>query len=243
MRILDIDLDFFLSRISYGGARDGRLDSGNYLPWPAQNVRTFLETRCGLSKANRLPGKVVLTHDQVFYDWRNRIESGQLLPPFEVVHVDAHADLGMGDGGYQYLMTELLGKPASMRSYPRSDEGSGIGEGNYLAFAIACRWISKLTYVHHPECGDDLLTCHMKNYDDNSGFVQLKYYGDTPISEDRSPLALEPEVPFEKISCELFQNSGPSDWVYLAQSPSYTPESADTLIPVIREYMQAYEEG
>lgn len=183
----------------------------------------------------------MLTHDEVFYDWRNKIESGQLFPPFEVVHVDAHADLGMGDGSYQYLMTEHLGKPALKRSYPPSDEGSGIGEGNYLAFAIACRWISKLTYVHHPECPDDLMTCHMKNYDDNSESIQLKYYGhvdiDILLSGDTSPLALEPEVPFEKISCELFQNIGPLDWIYLAQSPAYTPVSADSLIPVIREYM------
>jgi hypothetical protein len=239
--MIDLDLDFFLSDISYGGGANNRLDESRYTPWSEKEVRAFLERQCGLSKSKPLPGKIVVTHDEVFDHWRDEIEKGQLIPPFEVIHVDAHADLGMGDASYFYLMTEHLGKPVSERSYPPIGDWSGIGEGNYLAFAIACRWISKLTYVHHPKSCDDLMPHYMKDNDENSGFIQLKYYGqvdvDTLQRGSQSPLSLEPEVPFELVPGQLFQNEQPFDRIYLARSPSYTPEAADRLIPIIKKYI------
>jgi hypothetical protein len=241
MRVLDLDLDFFLSDVPYWQNDDERVNPEHYAPWNEQEVINFLETQVGLSKSTPLPGKVLVDHDEAFYEWRDKIERGELKTPFEVVHVDSHADLGMGDASYEYIMTKHLGEPISERSHPPIREWSGLGPGNYLVFAIACRWISKLTYVHNPRSSDDLTICHMKDHDKNSGFIQLKYYGqadiETLIEGKQKPLALEPEVPFEMVSAEKYKNRKPFDRIYLAQSPPYTPEASDKLIPIIKRYM------
>jgi len=148
----------------------------------------------------------------------------------------------MGDAAYAYIMTELLARPFAMRCDPPRDPWSGVNEGNYLAFAIACRWISRLTYVRHEQGGDDILPCCMKDNDENSGSIQLKYFGDVSVEAlvmgDATPLAVEPEVPFQVIPGSRYLNEQTFDLMYLALSPSYTPESADGLIPIIREYMR-----
>ena len=49
----------------------------------------------------------------------------------------------------------------------------------------------------------------------------------------------EPEVPFTIIpTIEGVNYNGDFDFVLLAQSPNYTPESADFIMDVFREYIQ-----
>lgn len=38
-----------------------------------------------------------------------------MTTPLEVVHIDAHADLGLGDASYSYLMGELAYEPIEKR--------------------------------------------------------------------------------------------------------------------------------
>jgi len=91
-------------------------------------------------------------HGEVFRRWRSAIRHGFLPVPFHVTHVDAHADLGLGDAGYVSLVTELLHREVEERAGDEEDP-AGLGGGNLLAFAIACRWISELDYVHNDEGG------------------------------------------------------------------------------------------
>ena len=50
MKVLDLDLDFFLNGVAYFKDDDGkRLDSKFYKPWSQSQVRSFLEQKCGLS--------------------------------------------------------------------------------------------------------------------------------------------------------------------------------------------------
>lgn len=243
MNILDIDLDFFLSDIVSGPCRTGRgrPNKRYYKPWSEYQVRRFLENRCKLSPEHPLQGKSVVEHDAVLLDWREKILSGRIVPPFTVFHIDAHADLGMGDSAYMYLATDLIGKPVEDRLYPKKDKWQGLLSGNYLLFAIACRWLNHLAYIHHPRGGNDVPGHIMKDHSLSSGRIQLKYYGkatlDTIISPTSVPILLEPEVGFEKISGDDFQAQQPFDMVYLAQSPQNSPHSSDALMDVIREYM------
>jgi hypothetical protein len=64
VRILDIDLDFFLSGVSYGSTRGGRLEGERYSPWLGQEVRDFLESQCGLNIAEPLPDMFSSIHRQ-----------------------------------------------------------------------------------------------------------------------------------------------------------------------------------
>ncbi len=54
-------------------------------------------------------------HNELFYRWGEAIDAGRMAAPFEVVHVDAHADLGLGDSSYAYLMGELAFQPIEER--------------------------------------------------------------------------------------------------------------------------------
>ena len=244
MRVLDIDLDFFLSRIAISVDPNDRLkEADGFVPWRELEVRRFLEENCGLDKNKPIKGLLSVRHNEVFKHWRRLISSDELKTPFEVVHIDAHADLGLGDSGWSYILGSLLHKPVHERFFPQEDAWSGLGEGNYLAYALACRWIGRLTYVHHPDCNDDFIPYYFKDFDENSGFLQLPKYDisllDNPFFyKEERPLGLEPLVPFEVIDGSKYQADSMFSYVFLTQSPSYTPLSSDKLIPIIMEYIQ-----
>jgi hypothetical protein len=237
MRVLDIDLDFFLNDVAHWPPAGERLDSEHFRPWTFDEVATYFAERCKLTRP--LPGVAVEEHQEVFHAWRRLIEENKLSMPFHVTHLDAHADLGLGDPGYVYLMTELLFQPMEMRAHPYEGRG-GMEPGNFLAFAIANRWVSDVTYVYIPGGGSDLLALHMENYDANAERIQLKAID--PQDESRltsvnkpEPVALEPAVPIRTIRSVNFQAEAPFDFIFLARSPTFTPPTSDDLYEMIRE--------
>lgn len=243
MRVLDIDLDFFLDDVPYfpSGERLG----DDYVPWSEADVRRFLERQCGLSRERRVPGRYVSRHHEAFYFWRELVEGGRLSVPFDVVHVDSHADLGLGDAGYVYLMTELLHRPVGERAERAAASGK-MCEGNYLAFAAACRWLRQVDYVAHPKARDDLMWLHFRDFDPGSGVLQLKpctsreldvYLHSGQEQRPKYP-AIEPEIPFPREAGDAFSTNEPFDYAVLCHSPRYTPASSDELVPVIMEYIQ-----
>lgn len=250
MRVLDLDLDFFLDTIAAWPFLDGdgpRRDGARYGPRSAEFVGSFLERQCGLRGPRtagdwpRPIGRTVQTHDDAFYFWRDLIDTGQLTTPFDVVHVDAHADLGLGDTGYRYIMCDLLHRPPLERTHPNP---AWVLEGNYLAFAAACRWLDSVTYVKHPaRQHDDRPFEHFLRNDAQSGFLQLKCCDPTQFATDAahgeigpSVVAFEPSIPFRTVDAEVFTADAPFDVVVLARSPLYTPVEADALVPLIETY-------
>lgn len=249
MRILDIDLDFFLSRIAtYVDGNDRLQESDGFIPWTEAEVRNFLEKNCGLDQNNPTKGAYCIQHHEVFAFWRRLIFDGRLETPFEVIHVDAHADFGLGDASWSYIIGDILHKPIKERFFPDEDGLSGLGEGNYLAFALACRWINKLSYVHHPDREDDFIQYYFKDFDENSGYLQLPKYNKDKLYnpyfyKEDEPISLEPPVPFNLIIGSKYRAVKMFSYVFLTQSPSYTPQASDKLIPVIMEYIDKIETG
>ena len=247
MRVLDIDLDFFLNDIAHFANDYGdRLDESEYIPWKEAEVRNFLEFRCGLRIDNKVKGRILTHHQEAFLFWRDLIDKEQLKVPFEVIHVDAHADLGLGDASWVYIMQNLLHRPIEKRRYPERFHYKSnyykFGFGNYLAFAIGCRWVSKLTFVTHPEWHNDLPWTLFKDLTENSGIIQLRKYDrkinlDTYVIRKVEPLEVEPEVPFFTVPHTEFINDEPISFITLCQSPGYTPKTSDRLIPIISEYI------
>jgi hypothetical protein len=241
MRVIDLDLDFFINNIAHNVSDYGkRLDEEFYQPWTEENVRIFLEQNCGLTTSMRIPGRIVRHQDEAFLFWRELIEKGLLKVPFDVVHIDAHADLGLGDASWVYIMGEILHKSIKERMYPKR-ESHKLCPGSYLAFAVACRWLKSLTFVLHPKWQNDLAWLHFKNYDDNSKYIQLKKYDPKDIDvmeiRNRIPQEVEPEVPFYIINMDEFKDDRPYDYFVLSNSPGYTPASADKLLPIFRDYI------
>jgi hypothetical protein len=241
-RVLDLDLDAFAYGSEYWLSRDApRLDPEEYPPWELDKVVAFLESQCLLSRP--LPGFVVEHHGELFCRWRDAIDEGLLVPPFHVTHVDAHADLGQRDSGFIYLLTELLHQPLEARRKPKVGH-DGLGDGNYLAFAIANRWISELTYaiggryeglddeVDYAWTPVDLLWLLFEDFDPETRTIRL------PVLEARNlhehpgsrehlkPLSLEPPVSFSWEECRHFVAAGPYDVICLAGSPAYTSKGS-----------------
>jgi hypothetical protein len=243
MRILDLDLDFFLSSIAHDQCSGGaRLSEKDFKPWTRDKVREFLETRCGLSTQRRIPGKYVTHHHEAFYWWRELIKDRKLITPFQVVHVDAHADLGAGtfDFSKVYVGFDLLHQPLGQRETPK-EGGMKMNAGNYLLVAIACRWVSKLVYVMHPQ--NDLKDCEewlFTDYGEKSWALALPKLQKPAVMIPGSQLQVierEPAVEFVPASEITFRDDGTFDFMVLCQSPGFTPKSSDLLVPLIQEYM------
>lgn len=252
--MLDIDLDFFLSDIEHFRTGRGRLPDGLYVPWRVERVAEYLVEQCGLNPAKAVPGSVVRQHHEVFDIWRRLVQSGELCPPFDVVHIDAHADLGMGDAGWCYIMGELLHRPVSDRTEPKRGTLSGLRPGNFLLFAIACRWIRSLTYVHHPRmrernCGKhDIPDLLFRDNDPTASELQLKVYPQdcrwwVTSPTEHAPLRTEPAVPIAMVDCDDYQQDRPFDFAFVSHSPSHTPPAADVLLDVIGSFVDSRSVG
>ena len=136
--VLDIDLDFFVQPTAHWVSGDGsRLAEDEYSVWTAEEALEFLRGRCGLS--GKIPGWAIEHHDEAFARWRNAIGVELLVPRFHVTHVDAHADLGLGDAGYVHPITEVMHRPVAERSLAEV-VAPAITFSNWFAFGIACRW-------------------------------------------------------------------------------------------------------
>lgn len=243
-RVLDLDLDFFLDEIETWKSSSGsRLPEADFQAWDEVQVRAFLEDRCGLSRDNPIPGCFITHHDEAFVWWRDLIIRGLLKPPFEVVHIDAHSDLGYGDDSVSYIMGQLLHRPVEERMHPKTGP-SGLHAGSYVSFAAACRWFQKVEYVLHPKAIDDFVPFHFKDNDPYSGALQLKKCAPESLrgltNAIYGPRSFEPEpdIPFDMVIGAEFKNHLPFTLGLLCHSPGFTPASSDGLIPVIMEYMK-----
>lgn len=262
MRILDLDMDYFMTEVVHDVPETSteRLEEEYYAEavWDRERVVDFIENNLGLSKNKKISGRIVTGHNGALFFWKELIEAGKLDVPFEVIHVDSHADLGLGTDSPMFIRKHLLKWPVEKRpeySQHKNCFGRDCAEGiaDYLLFAIAYRWISKLTYCGNPNCKPYDYDIHtLKNFEEEyindkpvDNVIQLLYNPtmDCPhepfkISAYIDASQKEPEVPFRIIpSIEDVKYSGDFDFFVFAQSPNYTPRSADFIIDVIKEYI------
>jgi hypothetical protein len=164
-----------------------------------------------------------------------------LQAPFHVTHVDAHADLGLGDAGYMHLLTDLMFRAPQDRLNP----GKHLEDGNYLAFALGCRWLSGLDYVYNrdnPEGRNpgDVMPSLMEGSRWDAERIQLAALTREQIEElwglgHPEPRRIDPAVPFRQMGWPQLIASEPFDLICLARSPEYTPATCDPLFDAIRE--------
>lgn len=126
------------------------LDAEDYPAWSVDEALAFLPDQRGLSA--RLPGVMVEQHGDLFF-------GGQTpSSPATSFHRPASRTsmLTQTLAGYLYLMTDVLFRPVADRASPEAGPHN-LSDGNFLTFAIACRWISELQYVYNKGGGSDLL--------------------------------------------------------------------------------------
>ncbi|HAQ3903752.1 MULTISPECIES: peptide arginase family protein [Enterococcus] len=268
MKLLDLDMDYFMEKIAtfISENRKQRLSEEDYggSVWVEERVRKFLESNLGLSKDRKIKGRVVSGHNEALLFWRELIEKGELAIPFEVVHVDSHADLGLGYSSWTHILDYILQYPVPERPvHNQYIDCSGNmkveGIGDYLLFAIAYQWISKLTYCANPNGDkDDYILDTLKDFHENyiwnepvENIIQLvcnpemefpHYYDSDDIKKRYLATGKkEPEVPMLTIpTVDGVDFNGDFDFVVMAQSPNYTLESADFIMDIFREYIEEY---
>lgn len=231
MRVLDLDMDFFLSAPCPLAKYGERPDESCAEVYSDEEVIRFLEEQCGLSREHPVPGAIFDTHDKALDFWKARLDEGSLTAPFEVVHVDTHSDLAFGPPGPDYMLNVVIARPVDIRErigfYREAVE---LDEANYLLFALAFRWISRLTYVKNPKSHQDV-PAQLLNED---GDIHLRSFV-SRLFEGKN--GLEPTVPFEVCAdYRAFRKKG-YDFVTMAQSPRYAPRSADRIMRIVRQYL------
>lgn len=264
MKVLDLDMDYFMTEIAHTPfSSENRLDEEDYgwSVWSADNVRRFLEMNLGLSKEHKIPGRVVRGHNEALFFWEELIKCGKLEDPFDVVHVDSHADLGLGDSSGSFLQSMFLTLPITtrrrIRDYEFNGRIEGISIGDYLLWAIAYRMVSSVTYCANPNGEkNDYLWDTLKDFHEEyiwdkpiKNYIQLKYNTAMEMPEyDASDIykknylkgaIKDPAVELLIIpTIEDVSFRGEFDYAVLAQSPNYTPASADFIMDIFKEYIE-----
>ena len=233
-RILDIDLDFFLADCCPLAEKGKRPSLQGHEPWPADQVRLFLENSCTLSKDDPLPGRIFPTHDGALRYWKELMDLGLLKAPFHVTHVDAHSDLGIGQPGPGYVLYNVLSMPPNRRlELDRFYRERKLDEANYLLFALAARIVGSLEDVRRPFSREDIPPQIVAP---DEAHIRLPQSFPDLFERVNGP---EPLIPFREYREDgSFHAAAPYDFVSLALSPRYAPLEADELIPVFREYMR-----
>ena len=231
MRVLDIDMDFFLSAPCPLAKYGERPDESCAEVYSDEEVVRFLEEQCGLSRDHPVRGAIFDTHDKALDFWKARLAEGSLAAPFEVVHVDTHSDLAFGPPGPDYVMNVILSRPTEIRERIKFyREAVELDEANYLLFALSFRWISRLTYVRNPKSHQDV-PAQLLN---EAGNIHLRSFVSRLFEKKNG---LEPVIPFEVCDdYREFHEIG-FDFVTMAQSPRYAPRSADRIMNIMRQYL------
>jgi hypothetical protein len=248
-RILDIDLDVFVSPISCFHTED-RLPDDEHEVWSEEQVQALLENTCCLDRSNPKTGLVFEEHDELFDGIKRLVQQDNFEVPVDLVHVDAHADLACGQGlAMHYVATDLMHQPIDRRLDPVRG-GRGLNRGTVLLFLGACGWLQSLTYVHHPADGRDLPELFL-DYDPDieQFFFQIprcspevyRRWASMGIQnwdalkadcinppEVRVPLRV---LPIGELTPARY------DFVTLTRSPGFTPRKADALFELMQEYV------
>ena len=190
-------------------------------------------------------------HDELFDAIKALVASGTISAPFELVHVDAHADLGVGQWKpYEYLLTDLMHREVEERLDPvRGNEG--LNRGTVVLFLAACKWIDKFHYVYHPGDGKDFSELFL-DYEPETEqlFLQIPKCSKeclehskppyVPVIELSSRCELGTRIPFRLTEQKDFQDPG-FDFAFLTRSPGFTPPKADALYEQIARYIGPLE--
>jgi len=250
MNILNIDLDFFLygRKANYKRPRN-EIDIE---PWSKKKVIDFLEIELGLSKKRKVLGCCLNHHHEVYFKWKKLIEMNLLNTPFNIYHIDAHSDLGNNDPIWKKLTSKIVKLPLKERVLACKDD---LTCNNYLSIAIANRWLNSLIFIKNENWYIDLAPYLLteKSFEDYKNYnrkisscdfeLEIKYLDYNLYHEDFYSVAKsvgEPIIPFKIIDIKKLKgiyNKTKWDYIYLANSPDYTPESADYLMEVIKEYI------
>lgn len=237
MRILDIDLDFFLSDCCPLAEYGSRPSAIGHEPWPEDSMRRFLEENCGLNPKQSPRGRIFTTHDAALGFWAELIAGGALTPPFHLTHIDAHSDLGIGKPGPGFVLNSVLAlHPTKRVQIEKYYSMKQLDEANYLLFALAFRWIRSLENVRNPKSRPDIPDLFA--YRDADGNYYKIHLNSFISALKEYEYGAEPDIELRVFDdYTKFSAVKPYDFISFSVSPRYLPREADHLIDVARDYV------
>ena len=247
-RVLSIDVDFFVEPTAY----DMSMSSTERLPPDYEvdelrEVEKFLREQCCLDDGRRTPGYFIVNHDEAF-DVLQKLARDH--GPVELIHVDAHADIGNGDAGYMYLLFDWLRRPE-----PRPSPRRGPAElnlANWLAFAAAGGLVESAQFVPRRFPPNDLLIFYIDGYGTDTTKLEFRELEEEDV---RAILPLDPfrervasrtlirTVPWRNTKRDAFALQSPPDFVIVCQSPQFTPAAADAVVDLLRRFVVEDDAG
>ena len=144
--------------------------------------------------------------------------------------------MSFGPPGTNYVLNVVLSRlPAQRAIIDTYRQAVELDEANYLLFALAFRWISRLAYVRNPRSHADI----PRQLLDGDCSIRLRSFI-SQMMEGKN--GAEPVIPFDVYDDYRQFSVHGYDFVTLAQSPRYAPASADRIMEIMRRYIVPIEE-
>ncbi len=239
--VLDLDLDVFVTPPVEGpGDSTYRADSGRHKVEPVETVRANL-AKLGLDPKNPIPGLFFEHHRDSYYHWRDLIGRQLLKVPFDVIHVDAHSDLGNG-GSVHKLFEVWAYEPDKLGKDPHANSA------NYLAFALVNGWVRALVNVRRKDSPDDVFDFLFKGFDSSSRVLEMKQFA--PGEVVRTTLNVFRNAKYVPIGETLYAETVLEDWkgiprrpdfIFAARSPAFTPVEIDAHVEFVKSCIKTIE--
>ncbi len=249
MKVLDIDLDFFLDKVTYPISNKSRYPDEMCEVWSEKKVVEYFEKILGLSKERKVKGRIIERHNESLDFWEEQIASKKLTIPFQIIHIDSHSDLDYIDrtiegeldsSGYMQLLSLPCVKNRYQLIYKSTTNElheKWINEGNYLIFSIAFEWVKKIVYC------TNTTESYMNNdypkqfvfkdiFEKNNKYSKILYLAN---SNNKEKYLVDYDI-ITKIQND--ENFGDYDFITFAKSPQYTPKKSDFIISIIKEYIE-----
>lgn len=268
MSILDIDVDFFLDKVSTSVGAGERLSSEEYSVWDVCEIRKFLRRALQNDETARVPAIVCERHDEVYHLCRIMQKNGLMDKSPWWIHVDAHDDVH-GDSDVLIEEASKLEYKEGYAITAKIESTFDVREDNFLAYLILMKMIGSLDYiglpgsdfVAHPYLGENRESIGIPVFPDGSiDWVITKpaeelyrmMFGEsqnrfTEIHRIADCIPGGRRIPFYQSNYQTYDYSRFEnkriDLAFLVKSPEYTPPSSDCLFGEVFEEFFDFAEG
>lgn len=235
MRLLDIDMDFFQSEIHTNDTDSNfHLEDDDFKVWTEEDFVDFLENKCGLSKKDKIKGRIFNHHVETYWFAKELIDKRLLSPPFEITHIDAHSDMGFSMSVPYYVFLDTFSKEnkAAFENgtlFENAENLRYIDFGNYINAMALNRWLSKIEYVYHDKMDYLDVPEYIVERDKTKKGFAFRY---NFINQ-----AVIPDLTIYAKNKENYQSIQPYDYICVAISPAYTVKEIEPLVEIIKQYI------
>jgi hypothetical protein len=201
--------------------------------WTPSRVVSYLCESLALDLRGKLPGQSFESHEELL----GRLE--QFGQPVHLYHLDAHADLGIGQDCYRFYAEFLAMSVPERRLKFREFKPR---QGDFLLYAISCGFVEELDYVTHPEVfkrEPDIpigMDRWRHKYDDG----QLDLYRFSGTESEyclrQGKQTLDCSIPIRIYNRDTFKYRGKAfDYMFVTRSPEFTPVWADRAFRAVQD--------